>query len=387
LNDEGKTLLQNGMRGEGHGGWSSKFDRVQDIFIMPTYLYWGTDDYRLALAVQSLQDQVLDPAWLSFNFDKVRLGTGSEATTQLIQGLNQAMTPPFGVGHRLIWLVNPPLGLQTASDVVTELERTLPALPETSHLLLTLDAKPDGRSKVVKLLQKYAIVTEFSPIPPWKTEQLLQVTQDAAAQVNVQLTPAAIEQLTEAVGNDTRQLYGELEKLKLYATAAQKTSSPQPIGSDLVLQLVSATTHNSLQLATAIRQGQSGQALTLVSELLTLNEPSLKILATLIRQFRTWLWVKLLVEEGERDDRVIAQAAEVGNPKRIYFLKQEVQPLNSIQLRQALTGLLDLEVSLKQGGDPRSTLQTKVIELCQICMTKTEAPRSNPGTKKNTLIM
>ena len=334
---------------------------------MPTYLYWGTDDYRLEQAVQILQEQVLAPAWQSFNYDKVQVSTGSDATAQIIQGLNQAMTPPFGMGQRLVWLVNPPLGRQTAGDVFTELERTLPALPATSHLLFTLNGKPDGRSKVVKLLQKHAIVVEFSPIPPWKTEQLRQAVTQAATQVGVELTSAAKDHLAEAVGNDTRQLYGELEKLKLYTAQSQMPSSTQPIDSDIVIQLVTATHQSSLQLATAIRQGQAGPALTLVSELLALNEPSLKITATLIRQFRTWLWVKLLVEAGERDERIIAQAAEVGNPKRIYFLKQEIQSLKSMQLRQALTCLLDLEVTLKQGKDSLSTLQTKVIELCQLC--------------------
>ena len=213
---------------------------------MPAYLYWGADDYRLAQAVQILQDQVLDPAWLSFNCDKVQ-AAGADATEQMIQGLNQAMTPPFGMGQRLVWLVNPPLG-RAAGDFVTELERTLPALPATSHLLLTLNTKPDGRSKITKLLQTHATVTEFSPIPPWKTEQLLQSVQGAATQVGVTLTAAAAEQLVEAVGNDTRQLYGELEKLKLYAAATTDGPSPQPMGAEIVLRLVSATTQNSLQL-------------------------------------------------------------------------------------------------------------------------------------------
>ncbi|HEY9726575.1 MAG TPA: DNA polymerase III subunit delta, partial [Chroococcales cyanobacterium] len=92
-----------------------------------------------------------------------------------------------------------------------------------------------------------------------------------------------------------------------------------------------------------------------------------RIVATLIGQFRTWLWVKLMVSEGETDQKAIATAAEVGNPKRIYFLTKEVQPLSSTQLISTLRVLVDLEFNLKRGSDPRSTLQTKVVELCQIC--------------------
>ncbi|WP_299412874.1 DNA polymerase III subunit delta [Acaryochloris sp. IP29b_bin.148] len=330
---------------------------------MPTYLYWGEDTYRLSKAVQALHQQVLDPAWQSFNADKIEVFAGSEGTAQVVQGLTQAMTPPFGMGERLVWFVNPLIG--STADRLAEFERTLPVLPPTCHLLLTQTTKPDGRSKLTKLLQKQAHVQEFALIPPWKTDQILQRVKQAAQELDVPLTQAAGEQLADAVGNDTRRLYGELEKLKLYGLSA--TLSTQRIGVDVVQKLVLSTTQNSLQLAEAIRQGKTDQALGLVAELLSLNEPSLKIVATLTRQFRTWLWVKLMVTSGEQDERVIARAAEVGNPKRIYFLKQAVQFVSPGQLRQTLGCLLELEVALKQGEDARSVLSAKVVEMSQMC--------------------
>jgi DNA polymerase-3 subunit delta len=177
----------------------------------------------------------------------------------------------------------------------------------------------------------------------------------------VPLAPPSIELLAESVGNNSRQLYSELEKLRLYAGDRR-----QPLEAEVVASLVVANTQNSLQLAAAIRQGQVATALELVAALLSLNEPALRVVATLIGQFRTWLWVKLMQEAGERDERAIAQAAEVSNPKRIYFLQQEVRGLSAQQLQQTLPLLLELEMSLKQGAEDLSTLQTKVIELCQI---------------------
>lgn len=330
---------------------------------MPVYLYWGEDTYRLSKAVQSLQQQVLDPDWRSFNLDKIDISAGPEGTPQVIQGLNQAMTSPFGVGGRLVWLINPLVG--ATADLLPEFERTLPVLPLNAHLLLTQTAKPDGRSKLTKLLHQQAQVIEFALIPPWKTAQIIQRVKQVARDLDVRLTQAAGEHLAEAVGNDTRRLYGELEKLKLYAISSP--GAEQRIGIDVVQQLVVSSTQNSLQLAETIRQGQTDQALGLVAELLTLNEPSLKIVATLTRQFRTWLWVKLMVVSGEQDERVIARTADVGNPKRIYFLRQEVQPVSGWQLRQVLACLLDLEVALKQGEEPRSTLISKVVEMSQLC--------------------
>jgi DNA polymerase-3 subunit delta len=324
---------------------------------MTIYLYWGEDDFALTQAIKQLRESVLDPNWSSFNYDKIF----NDAPNAVVQGLNQVMTAPFGMGGRLVWLVETTVCQQCPETLLSELERTLPKIPEQSVLLLTSRNRPDGRLKSTKLLQKYAHIREFSLIPPWKTEQLVQQVQSMSQDVGVKLNIAAAELLAESVGNNTRQLVNELEKLRLFAGDAKK-----PLDEATVAMLVTANSQNSLQLATAILHRDGATALELVQDLINKNEPALKIVATLVGQFRTWLWVKLMVSEGERDPKAIASAAQISNPKRVYFLIKDVQPLSLIQLTSALRLLLELEVSLKKGAEPLSTLQTKVIELCQI---------------------
>ena len=322
---------------------------------MPIYLYWGEDDFLQDKAVHRLQQSVLDPSWSSFNFDKIL----PDQPNSVIFGLNQAMTPPFGLGQRLVWLVNCPITQHCSQEILSELERTLPILPDTTTLLFTHANKPDGRLKSTKLLQKYATVENFSPIPPWKSDLLVQRVQQAATEIDVSLTPAAVSALAEAVGNQTRQLYNELEKLKLYAG-----ENPQPLDVDAVTALVQVNTQSSLKLANAIKSGQTSEALNLVAALINHNEPALRILATLVGQFRTWLWVKLMVEAGVRDERDIAKAAEVANPKRVYFLRKEVQSVSLACLQKTLPELLECEIRLKRGADTILSLQTLTIKLC-----------------------
>lgn len=324
---------------------------------MTIYLYWGEDDFALTQAVRQLRESVIDPSWASFNYDKIF----PDQPDAIIQGLNQAMTPPFGMGSRLVWLVETTVCQQCSEALLAELERTIPVIPNESILLLTSSNRPDGRLKSTKLLQRHAHIREFSLIPPWKTEQLVQQVQSVAPEVGVKLTLGATELLAESVGNNTRQLFNELEKLRLYAGDSAKT-----INESTVAMLVTANTQNSLQLAAAILHRDTAKALELVADLINQNEPSLRIVATLVGQFRTWLWVKLMVSEGERDQKAIATAAQISNPKRIYFLTKEVQPLSLSRLTTTLRVLLELEVNLKRGADPMSTLQTKVVELCQI---------------------
>ncbi len=332
---------------------------------MVIYLFWGDDDFALTKAVTALKDKSLDANWASFNFERIN----AEQPEGALAALTQAMTPPFGMGKRFIWLVEPPF-LQQASDSVTqELERTLPQLLESSVVVITGKKKPNGRLKSTKLLQKHAEVKEFSAIPPWKTDQITDKVRQAAKEVGVRLTRASGEFLVEAVGNNTRQLYNELEKLRLFGngTVNDGQTEAEPLDLETVAGLITTSTQSSLQLASAIRMGDTGKALELVADLLGRNEPALRIVATLVGQFRTWLWVRVMTEAGERDEKAIAQAAGIGNPKRIYFLRQEIHGLSQPQLLQAMPVLLSLESEIKIGRNPEATLQTKVIELCQIC--------------------
>ncbi len=72
---------------------------------MPIYLYWGEDDFAQGRAVEALRDRTLDPQSASFNYDKIP----PDELESVIQGLNQALTPPFGSGGRFVWLVDTPL--------------------------------------------------------------------------------------------------------------------------------------------------------------------------------------------------------------------------------------------------------------------------------------
>ena len=185
---------------------------------MPVYLFWGDDDFALGRAVGTLRDRSLDPDWASFNSDKLL----PDQPDAVVQALNLAMTPPFGAGQRFVWLAETTLCQRCPEEILSELTQTLPSLPETTVLLLTTSSKPDGRLKSTKILQQKAEVREFANVPPWKTDLLIQQVRKAAQEVGVKLTNGAVQLLAESVGNQSRQLYMELEKLSLFGGDTQK---------------------------------------------------------------------------------------------------------------------------------------------------------------------
>ncbi len=109
---------------------------------------------------------------------------------------------------------------------------------------------------------------EFPLIPPWKTELLVRSVNQVAQTVGVKLTANTAQLLAESVGNDTRLLYNEIEKLRLYAHGSNK-----PLDVDTVTKLVRNTTQNSLQLAAAIRIGDTAKALTTLADMINASEP------------------------------------------------------------------------------------------------------------------
>jgi len=326
---------------------------------MPVYLWWGEDDYQLEKQITALKHQVVAPEWQDFNY--LHLNASNE--TEVIRGLAQAVTPVFGTGDRLTWLSHTSIYQNCSDSLLKELERTLEHLPPNSHLLFTSTSKPDSRLKVTKLLQKYGAIQEFSPIPPWKPEAIAQAVHQQATHLGLNLSPPAIDYLVTAVGSDLRRLDMELTKLALcYPEASQRP--PKPLSLGQVKELVIASASSSIQLAHAINHGQIPQALQILAELLRNNEAGLRICATLVGQFRTWTLVKLALSAGEKDD-AISKIAELGNPKRVYFLKQEVQHHSPEQWLNTLRILLNLEASLKQGAEEQTALTTAITQLCQ----------------------
>ncbi len=325
---------------------------------MPVYFFWGADEFRLKRAVAGLRDRVLDESWASFNYDHIT----AEASDAPMQALNQAMTPPFGMGKRFVWLADTAIGQRCSEAVLEEMTRTLPLVPEATVLLFTSSSKPDGRLKSTKLLKKYAEVREFAQIAPWQTDQLLGQVKRVAGEMNLRLKPQSAELLAEAVGADTRRLYNEVEKLSLYWSAKGQIKT-EPLPPEVITQLVAVSTQTSFQLAEALIAGKTDQSLSLATDLLTNNEPALKVVATLVGQFRAWLWVSLMERQGERDVKAIAKAAEINNPKRVYILQKQVRGCSPAQLQKALSLLLALELGLKRGAPEQITLQTKVMEI------------------------
>ena len=322
---------------------------------MGIYFFWGEDNFRIIQTIQKLKKKVITPEWIQFNYHKIH----EENTYSILEALNQVMTPVLGTGEKLIWLEGSSILQQCSDDIFTKIEPLIAAIPNDSNFVLTSSKRPNKKLKSTKLFEKYADMREFSLILPWKIDELITKAKQFSEEIGVNLSSSALNLLVESVGNDTRLLWNELEKLSLYNYEKEK-----PVSKDTVSSIVNISNYSSLQLAKAISQGNKEKALEITIKLLSYNEHPLKILTTLVGQFRIWTIIKLKIETGENDNTVIAKAAEVSNPNRLFFLRKEIKNIKSEDLLEAFPILLDLENNLKKGYDSEKILKNKILELC-----------------------
>jgi DNA polymerase III subunit delta len=314
---------------------------------MPIHLYWGEDEAARSRAVDGLVGQLVDPAWASINLSRLDGNDSSQA----LQALEEARTPPFGAGARLVLLQRSPFCSPGPAELAERLEASLTLIPETCHLVLVSPGKPDARLRSTKALRKVAEEKSFLLPAIWDGEGQVDLVQRTAAELGLRLEPAAAEALAEAIGSDSARLASELEKLALHATALE-SGPPAPITAAAVEALVGGRSTSALAVGEALLAGQGAEAIARADALLAANEPALRIVAALTSQIRGWLWVSLLEQQGEQDTAVVAKAAGIANPKRIYVMRKQLRGRRPDQLLTLLTQVLEVEAALKRGAEP-----------------------------------
>lgn len=291
----------------------------------------GSDNHAIQKNIASLKAN-LNKTWALCNYHQFN---GSD----IENAIRCALSPALGTTEAKLIVVENCDFKQIDSEMFFTLE--LIANAKHAHLVLW-GTSIDKRLKAAKFLLGCANLSEFDLMPPWRIDLIAAKINSEATRLKLKLDKKVIEYLANAIGNDLTRVETELQKLLTYSASERITLAE-------VQMLVSCSTQNSLQLAEAIRTGKAKEVATLLEELLARNNHPMIICATLITQFRTWLWVKSALNSGVKQDAELAKICGIGNPKRIYFLKQEVQHASQNALKDAIKKLLDLEISLKSG--------------------------------------
>lgn len=240
----------------------------------------------------------------------------------------------------------------------------LPQLPESTDLVFlesTLVRKQDALHKLLDQLaasaQARILVCQYEG-PWWKQDEWLRDwTSRRARQRKMKIEPAAVQVLTDLIGDNLRLIDQELGKLQTY------TGPGQMIQVADVKLLVSAVREASVfAMVEALAAGDGPQAVRLLRELLQAGEAPLSILGMIGWQYRLLLQVNELAAQGMSQDEVASVLKQ--KPYTIKKAWPSAQRFRLRTLEQALERLLETDVAIKTGQmEDRVALDVLVAEL------------------------
>ena len=225
--------------------------------------------------------------------------------------------------------------------------------PNDSTSLVFVAPKLDGRLKFTQALAKAAVTIDCSPL---REAQWLPWLRQDAERVGVRLNDEAIELLKEACGGSLYSVRRELEKLVAYV------SPGQIVAADDVATLRGIEPGASVfDLTLAIGGKNRGRALAILARNLEAGEAPLRILGSLVWQYRRLWKVKEAVRQGGREGEA-ARTLRMDPSKVRAFLDQ----FPDAHLYEALRLFLEADARLKggSGGRPARILEDVLLRLC-----------------------
>jgi DNA polymerase-3 subunit delta len=313
--------------------------------IAPVYYLYGDEQLLVERAVQRLLECIVDPSFRDFNFS---LFYGNECRGDEI--VETAQTLPMFAERRAI-LVKRASDLPAAAmELLADYLRN----PSPSTCLILHGEKVDQRRKFFTELKKCGVLVEFKRL---YENQLGHFIREELASQGIRIDAAAVEQLVFYVGNNLREMAGQLDKLITYAAGRQM------LGVADVKAVVSDTKIDSVfELANALGRRDLPGSLRCLQTGLREGDAPFMLVGALARHFRQ-LW-----QIGELQEKRLAQD-EIGRKLGIspYFLKGMVGQARNFkrkELGRIFQRLHQTDLSLKSGGRPQAVLEQLLFDIC-----------------------
>jgi DNA polymerase-3 subunit delta len=327
------------------------------------FLVSGDNEFRNEEFINSLKEEI-DASWASVNYEEINLKDeeGISQREKLISAVNLIREAPLGWGRRVVVI----RGELKAEEDSPKRSARKKSTEEVIRELITAEERnttvvfvcnPDKRTKIGKLLSSACERVEFVKIPSWKINELAEEVERISSSQGLKLPKNVSLYIAEAIGNDSRKIESEIRKLII--CRGEGTLKPTE-----VKELIPSVQHSVIELSKLIKDRKVSLVKELSEKLLESNQPVV-MASALTTIFRTWAKVKAGMIGGVKDEEELAIEAGVKNPKRMYYLKQEVERTSLKRLIETTIKLFELEMSLKNGLETK-TVTEKLMGLVAI---------------------
>ncbi|MGE5598569.1 MAG: DNA polymerase III subunit delta, partial [Bacteroidota bacterium] len=312
--------------------------------LRPAYVFLGEEEFLAEEGARAVIEAVLPEAERAFCLSE--LGAETQAAAA-----KQALCAPSFFGRNRVVRVREFGRLDAAVQEV--LASLVERLPPGIHLVV--GGPVDRKRKSVKQLLERAAMVECAAC---KRPEAVSWAQGRARQAGLTLAPEAAQLLVGTVGTSLRAIAVELEKAAVYLGGEREALTE----ADLRLLLGTEREDDVFKLVEAAGQGDAGQALRILGDLLALGEPEPVLLSLLARHVRQVLLAGHLRAAGKKSGEI---ASALGVPPFVAekLLKQTVK-LDFARCRRLLERMHLADVRGKTGErELRQELELVVLAM------------------------
>lgn len=289
-----------------------------------------------------LQKIAYDPSDLNYSYFDMK--ETSYAVVEL-----DLVTLPFFADEKIV-ILDHLLDLTTAKKRVLtdedlkQFESYLEMPSESTKLVMFAEGKLDSKRRLVKLLKREAQIVEAATP---KDQDLKRYFASQAQELGLKFVGDALDQLLLKSGYDFGELQKNLALLQAYKEDGQITLEDVEEAVPKTLQ------DNIFDLTQMILKRKIDQASNLVKDLRLQGEDEIKLIAIMLGQFRLFIQVKILSEEGQPESQIVTSLSDLSgrkiNPYQVKFALRDSCRLSLPFLKQAMITLIETDYAIKSG--------------------------------------
>ena len=237
-------------------------------------------------------------------------------------------------------------------DEWTDIGERLAHVPESSDVIF-VDAAVNRGNPLLRAIRSLAQVHEFRlpsvrEMPGWVRQR--------ADRLGAAIEPSAISALVDAIGNDTRLINMELQKLALYRSDGMIRRQ------DVEAMVSYVREANIFAAVDAALEGRAGIALRLVHQFLDAGRPPTYLITMLARQVRFLIVAKDMKARGFQQDEIGRKLSISGYP--LTKTMQQEGRFDAVRLVEIHRRLIEADLSIKTGAaDEEMALDALIVAL------------------------
>ncbi|MDG3132060.1 DNA polymerase III subunit delta [Streptococcus suis] len=229
-------------------------------------------------------------------------------------------------------------------DELKKFEAYLEHPAQTTRLIVLVPGKLDSKRRLVKLLKRDGLILEANPL---KEIELKTYFQKEIRRLGLQMEDSVLHHLLVKSNADFAEVKKNLTFLQSYKGTKCISQG------DIEALIPKTLQDNIFDLTQLVLQSKMDEARILVGDLRLQGEEEIKLIAIMLNQFRTYLRVNMLKEEGKGEQQIVAELSEIAgrkiNPFQIKYALRDSRHLSIGFLKKVIRLLIETDYQIKTG--------------------------------------